>query len=106
MRITARRMADDACRWHRLANLMRRLRMGFVTGYCVRNTAIPPAMCRAATTGFRGGPAMSAETVGSLLRREHLGSAIGIAGHVAGSLLMTVRGILLFRVRLSLKEVS
>jgi CrcB protein len=53
------------------------------------------------TTGFLGGlttfSTFSAEITTLLLRREWLWSLIGIGAHLAGSLLLTVVGILLAR---------
>ena len=53
------------------------------------------------TTGFLGGlttfSTFSAEIVTLLLRKEYLWGAAAIAGHVVGSLAMTLLGILLMR---------
>jgi CrcB protein len=53
------------------------------------------------TTGFLGGlttfSTFSAEITTLLLRRELLWTALGIAAHVVGSIVLTIAGILLAR---------
>jgi CrcB protein len=93
-----------------LANLVGGLLMGFVGEYFAQNAAVPAAIRLAATTGFLGGlttfSTFSAETINLIFRREYGWCAIEIVTHVAGSLVMTVLGILMVRLLLSLKGAS
>jgi len=83
------------------ANLAGGLLMGFAMELTTRHTTLPPEVRLLVTTGFLGGlttfSTFSAEMTTLLLRREWLWSVIGIAAHLAGSLLLTVLGILLIR---------
>jgi len=83
------------------ANLLGGLLMGFVVEYFAQNASVPPAVRVAVTTGFLGGlttfSTFSAETVNLLFRREYAWSAVQIGVHVAGSVTMTVLGILAVR---------
>ena len=79
--------------------------MGLAMELMTGHTMMSPDMRLWVTTGFLGGlttfSTFSAEITTLLLRRELLWSAIGIAGHVIGSLIMTVVGIWLMRALLN-----
>lgn len=85
-----------------LGTLAANLIGGFLTGTAMvfldRNPALPPEVRLALTTGFLGGlttfSAFSAETAALLVRQEFLWSLVIIVSHVAGSLGMTLLGIL------------
>jgi CrcB protein len=81
------------------ANLVGGLLMGVAMEMLTRHAWVSPEVRLLITTGFLGGlttfSTFSAEIVTLLLRKEYLWGAIGIAGHVAGSLAMTILGILL-----------
>jgi fluoride exporter len=66
-----------------------------------RHAVLPPEARLLVTTGFLGGlttfSTFSAEIVTLLLRREYLWGSVAIATHVAGSIAMTVIGILMIR---------
>jgi CrcB protein len=66
-----------------------------------REAVMSPELRLLMTTGFLGGlttfSTFSAEITTLLLRRELLWTALGIVAHVAGSLLLTVIGILIVR---------
>jgi CrcB protein len=83
------------------ANLVGGLLMGVAMELLTRHAWVSPEVRLLITTGFLGGlttfSAFSAEIVTLLLRKEYLWGAIAIAGHVAGSLAMTILGILLMR---------
>ena len=83
------------------ANLSGGLLMGVMMELITRHSIMTPEMRLFATTGFLGGlttfSTFSAEMTTLLLRREWLWGTVGIAVHLAGSLLMTVAGILLVR---------
>ena len=83
------------------ANLSGGLLMGFAMELMTRHAVLPPEARLLVTTGFLGGlttfSTFSAEIVTLLLRREYLWGSIAIASHVAGSIAMTVIGILMVR---------
>jgi CrcB protein len=83
------------------ANLIGGLLMGFAMEIITRHAIMSPEMQLLATTGFLGGlttfSTFSAEIVTLLLRKEYWWGMIAIAGHVVGSLAMTILGILLIR---------
>jgi fluoride exporter len=83
------------------ANLLGGLLMGFAMEVITRHTFVSPELRLLVTTGFLGGlttfSTFSAEIVTLLLRKEYWWGTIAIAGHVAGSLIMTILGILLIR---------
>ena len=83
------------------ANLMGGLLMGVAMELLTRHTFVSPEARLLITTGFLGGlttfSTFSGEIVTLLLRREYLWGTIAIAGHVVGSLAMTILGILLIR---------
>jgi CrcB protein len=89
------------------ANLLGGFLMGLAMEWLAQNASIPPAVRVFVTTGFLGGlttfSTFSAETVTLLFRREFAWSITEIGVHVLGSLTMTVVGVLLFRLLLSLK---
>jgi len=62
---------------------------------------LPPEVRLLVTTGFLGGlttfSTFSAEVVTLLLRREYFWGSLAIAGHVVGSLVLTIAGLLLAR---------
>ncbi len=83
------------------ANLVGGLLMGIAMELMTRHAVMSPEARLLVTTGFLGGlttfSAFSAEVVTLLLRREHLWGAIAIGLHVAGSIVMTIAGIVLVR---------
>lgn len=83
------------------ANLVGGLLMGVAMELLARNATLPAEVRLVMTTGFLGGlttfSTFSAEITTLLLRREALWTVLGIVAHVAGSLLLTVAGILLVR---------
>jgi CrcB protein len=83
------------------ANLVGGLLMGAAMEILTRHAFISLEVQLLITTGFLGGlttfSTFSAEIVTLLLRKEYLWGAIAIAGHVVGSLVMTIIGILLMR---------
>jgi CrcB protein len=83
------------------ANLFGGFLMGVAMELMARMTHVPPEIRLLITTGFLGGlttfSTFSGEMTGLLLRGEILWGAIGIVIHVAGSILLTVTGILLVR---------
>ncbi|MHB8482935.1 MAG: fluoride efflux transporter CrcB [Nitrospiria bacterium] len=83
------------------ANLFGGFLMGIAMVYLDKNPALPPEVRLAVTTGFLGGlttfSAFSAETVSLFIRQEFLWSVVLIVSHVAGSLVMTLLGILTIR---------
>jgi CrcB protein len=87
------------------ANLAGGLLMGIAMETITRHAWLTPEMRLAITTGFLGGlttfSTFSAEVTTLLLRREYLWGAIAAAMHLAGSLAMTVGGILLVRALLA-----
>jgi CrcB protein len=92
------------------ANLLGGLLMGFAMEFIAPNASVPPALRIAATTGFLGGlttfSTFSAETVTLLFRHEYVWSIVEIGVHVFGSLAMTILGVLLFHLLLSLRGVA
>ncbi|HEX7329779.1 MAG TPA: fluoride efflux transporter CrcB [Casimicrobiaceae bacterium] len=83
------------------ANLGGGLVMGFAMELVARHALLGPDARLFVMTGFLGGlttfSTFSGEMTTLLMRREWLWGTIGIAAHVAGSLLMTVIGILAMR---------
>ena len=83
------------------ANLTGGLLMGVAMEIMAREAVMSPELRLLMTTGFLGGlttfSTFSAEITTLLLRRELLWTALGIVAHVAGSLLLTVIGILIVR---------
>ena len=83
------------------ANLPGGLMMGLVMELAPRHALLSPEMRLLLTTGFLGGlttfSTFSAEIVTLLLRKEYLWGSIAIFAHVAGSLALTLLGILLMR---------
>ena len=83
------------------ANLLGGLLMGFAMELVMRHALLSPELRLLATTGFLGGlttfSTFSAEITTLLTRGEWFWAAVGIAMHVAGSLIMTLAGILLMR---------
>ena len=83
------------------ANLAGGLLMGFAMELLTRHAVLPPEARLLVTTGFLGGlttfSTFSAEVVTLLLRREWLWGSLAIGGHVLGSLIMTIIGILMIR---------
>jgi CrcB protein len=83
------------------ANLVGGLLMGTAMELMTRHAVMSPEVRLVVTTGFLGGlttfSAFSAEVVTLLMRREHLWAAIAIGAHVAGSIVMTIAGIVLVR---------
>jgi CrcB protein len=83
------------------ANLIGGLLMGFAMEVASRHAALPPEVRLLVTTGFLGGlttfSTFSAEIGTLLIRRELLWAALGVTAHVAGSVLLTLAGILIAR---------
>jgi CrcB protein len=83
------------------ANLIGGLLMGVAMELVSRHTFLSPEMRLLVTTGFLGGlttfSTFSAEITTLLLRRELLWTALGMAAHVVGSIVLTIAGILLAR---------
>jgi CrcB protein len=83
------------------ANLVGGLLMGGAMEVVSRHTLLSPEMRLLVTTGFLGGlttfSTFSAEITTLLLRREFLWTALGIAAHVVGSVVLTITGIVLAR---------
>ena len=83
------------------ANLVGGLLMGFAMELITRHALLSPEMRLLATTGFLGGlttfSTFSAEISTLLVRGEWYWAAAGIVVHVAGSLVLTIAGILLMR---------
>lgn len=83
------------------ANLVGGLLMGIAMEVITRHTMLSPEMRLLITTGFLGGlttfSTFSAEITTLLLRRELLWTALGVAAHVVGSVVLTIAGILLAR---------
>ncbi|MEI6414153.1 MAG: fluoride efflux transporter CrcB [Pseudomonadota bacterium] len=80
------------------ANLLGGFLMGLVMQILMQHALLSPEFRLAITTGFLGGlttfSTFSAETVTLLLREEYLWTLIIVLAHVAGSLAMTLLGIL------------
>lgn len=83
------------------ANLSGGLMMGFALELITRHTTLSNELRLLLTTGFLGGlttfSAFSGEVVSLLLRGEYVWASIAIAGHVVGSLALTLAGVLLTR---------
>src|SRR6476661_9001608 len=83
------------------ANLVGGLMMGLAMELVTRHALLGPELRLLVTTGFLGGlttfSTFSAEITTLLLRRELLWGAIAIGAHVAGSIILTIAGILLAR---------
>ena len=83
------------------ANLIGGLLMGVAMEILTRHTLLPPEARLLLTTGFLGGlttfSTFSAEIGTLLMRRELAWAAAGIVAHVAGSLLLTLAGIVVAR---------
>ncbi len=83
------------------ANLIGGLLMGVAMEILTRHAVLPQEARLLVTTGFLGGlttfSTFSAEIVTLLLRREYLWGSLAIAGHVVGSLVLTIAGILIVR---------
>jgi CrcB protein len=83
------------------ANLVGGLLMGFAIELLARHAVLAPEVRLLVATGFLGGlttfSAFSAEVVTLLMRREYLWSVLAVAAHVAGSLAMTMVGLLAVR---------
>ena len=84
-----------------LANLIGGLLMGVAMEYAAIHTSLSPEMRLLLTTGFLGGlttfSTFSGEITVLLARRDFLFAALGVALHVAGSILLTLLGVALAR---------
>lgn len=84
------------------ANLIGGLLMGLAMEVVARVASMPPEWRLVVTTGFLGGlttfSTFSAEMTTLLLRGEWLWGALGVLLHVAGSIVLTIAGILVARV--------
>ena len=87
------------------ANLLGGLIMGLTLGAFEQFSALSPELRLFITTGFLGGlttfSTFSAEITTLLMRKELLWSALGVAAHVVGSIVMTVVGIVIMRALLT-----
>jgi CrcB protein len=83
------------------ANLIGGLLMGVAMELITRHAMLSPELRLLVTTGFLGGlttfSTFSAEITSLLARSEWYWAVLGIIAHVAGSLVMTIIGILLMR---------
>jgi CrcB protein len=83
------------------ANLIGGLLMGLAMELITRHAMLSPELRLLVTTGFLGGlttfSTFSAEITTLLTRAEWYWAAVGLLAHVAGSLVMTMIGILLMR---------
>jgi len=83
------------------ANLSGGLLMGFAMEIVTRHGAMPAELRLLVTTGFLGGlttfSTFSAEITTLLARGERYWATLEIVAHVAGSVIMTMTGILLMR---------
>jgi CrcB protein len=83
------------------ANLLGGLLMGFAMELVTRHALLSPELRLLATTGFLGGlttfSTFSAEMTTLLTRGEWFWAGVGVVVHVAGSLIMTLAGIVLMR---------
>ena len=83
------------------ANLVGGLLMGFAMEVVTRHAMLSPELRLLATTGFLGGlttfSTFSAEMATLLTRGEWFWACIGVIVHVAGSLVMTMLGMLVRR---------
>ena len=79
------------------ANLLGGWLMGLAMGFLSHYESLPPEMRLLLTTGFLGGlttfSTFSAETATLILREQYGWTAVTIAAHVIGSVLMTLVGI-------------
>jgi CrcB protein len=84
-----------------VANLLGGLLMGLVLELVTRHTTMTPEVRLFATTGFLGGlttfSTFSAEIATLLSRKEWLWGTIGVVAHVAGSVALTLAGIVAMR---------
>jgi CrcB protein len=75
--------------------------MGLAMELIALNAALPPAVRLAITTGFLGGlttfSTFSAETATLLFRKQYWWAAGEIVIHVAGSVVLTIVGVLCVR---------
>lgn len=83
------------------ANLLGGFLMGLVLELVTRHATMSPELRLLATTGFLGGlttfSTFSAEIATLLSRKEWLWGAIGVVAHVAGSVALTLAGLLAMR---------
>ena len=83
------------------ANLLGGFLMGIAMELAVVYTDLSPEVRLLMTTGFLGGlttfSTFSGEMTVILMRRDYLQLLLGVAAHVAGSILLTVAGIALAR---------
>jgi fluoride exporter len=83
------------------ANLIGGLLMGFAMELITRHAMLSPELRLLVTTGFLGGlttfSTFSAEITTLLTRGDWYWAGVGVFAHVAGSVIMTITGILLMR---------
>jgi CrcB protein len=83
------------------ANLLGGFLMGLALELVTRHATMSPELRLLATTGFLGGlttfSTFSAEIATLLSRKEWLWGAIGVVAHVAGSVALTLAGLLAMR---------
>jgi CrcB protein len=89
------------------SNLVAGFLMGIAMELVTRNAAMPPEIRLLMTTGFLGGlstfSTFSAEIVTLLSHKEYLWGSLAIAGHVVGSVVLTILGIFAIRLVLPLE---
>ena len=87
------------------ANLIGGFAMGLLLELVTRHATMTPELRLLVTTGFLGGlttfSTFSAEIATLLSRTAWLWGAVGIVAHVAGSLVLTLAGILAMRALLA-----
>ena len=90
------------------ANLLGGYLMGIALQLVIQNTALPPELRLAITTGFLGGlttfSTFSAETVTLLLREQYGWTLTILLSHVLGSIGMTLLGV--FTIQLLTRRVA
>ncbi len=88
------------------ANLLGGFLMGVAMQFLLERTLLPPELRLAITTGFLGGlttfSTFSAETVTLLLREEYLWTLAIVMVHVIGSVAMTLLGMLLMKLLMTM----
>ena len=88
------------------ANLLGGLLMGMTMQFLLEHAVLPPELRLAITTGFLGGlttfSTFSAETVTLLLREEYLWTVTLVLVHVVGSVTMTLLGMMIIKLLMTM----